>query len=339
MSGIPTIARSKVRAKGIAMRGGVLAALALVAFATDAALAQPGPRMNQIQVIGTHNSYHLRKSDKPFSKEWDYEHAPLDDQLALGVRSFELDLNLRADGWHVFHVPKLDDASSCPLLRECLESVKRWSDAHPRHVPISFLCEVKQEGRQLDPSILDFDAAAADRLDSEIRAVFGEDRLLTPDHVRRDAATLEEAVLTKGWPSLEAARGRVFFILHEEGDYRDVYTAGRPSLEGRAMFVRSDPGRPDAATLVEDSPKVERIRAFVARGYYVRTRADGTGGPSTMDGRPRARNALDSGAQIVSTDFPPGEPHESGYMLQLPGGVPARCNPANAPPTCREPLE
>jgi len=38
---------------------------------------------------------------------------------------------------------------------------------------------------------------------------------------------------------------------------------------------------------------------------------------------------------MVSTDFPVSEPAPwTGYMVGLPGGVAARCNPVNAPSGC-----
>ena len=43
-----------------------------------------------------------------------------------------------------------------------------------------------------------------------------------------------------------------------------------------------------------------------------------------------------SGAQWVSTDYPVENPaFGTGYSVQIPGGMPARCNPINAPPGCR----
>lgn len=93
------------------------------------------------------------------------------------------------------------------------------------------------------------------------------------------------------------------------------------------MFVRSEEGRPDAATLVRDHAHDEAIPRLVREGYLIRTRADS--GLHHTDARKRA--AIDSGAQIVSTDFPPGEMDtENGYVLEFPGGVPFRVNPVNA---------
>lgn len=298
-------------------------------------------RMNEIQVIATHNSYHQRPSDAALSlatrvsdnaKAWDYSHAPLDVQLDRGVRSFELDIHYMKDGYGVFHVPHIDYGSTCPRLLECFSTVQAWSSAHPGHVPIIFLLENKNEGIALDPAnILPIDAPGLDRLDEEIRSVFPPDQLITPDDVRGDSPTLEAAVLERGWPALDVVRGRVMIVLHERGATRDLYTAGRPSLEGRAMFVRSDEGRPDAAFLIVDYPRVEVIQRLVSKGYMVRTRADS----SLRYGDTQRRDAaFASGAQVVSTDFPPGEAHEdTGYMVVFPSG-PIRCNPVNAPGDC-----
>jgi Phosphoinositide phospholipase C, Ca2+-dependent len=68
--------------------------------------ATPGPtssvHLNQIQIIGSHNSYHLRahdslrallaKRDPNVAKGLDYTHLPLPEQLSrLGIRQIELD--------------------------------------------------------------------------------------------------------------------------------------------------------------------------------------------------------------------------------------------------------
>src|SRR5580700_3090880 len=58
--------------------------------------------INQIQVIGTHNSYHaglapgeaalLRRQQGRLYQVIDYRHPPLDQQLTAGVRQIELDI-------------------------------------------------------------------------------------------------------------------------------------------------------------------------------------------------------------------------------------------------------
>ena len=71
-------------------------------------------------------------------------------------------------------------------------------------------------------------------------------------------------------------------------------------------------------------------------GYVVRTRADARHARGPRGDTRRARRALASGAQWVSTDYPaPGMAARFGtdYVVRLPR--PARCNPVNAPRGCR----
>ena len=80
--------------------------LLLVSFATGLGVAEAcgqGLRLNDVQVVGTHNSYHVAAQPEilefiaGLKNEWrsalDYSHLPLDQQLAVqNVRQFELDL-------------------------------------------------------------------------------------------------------------------------------------------------------------------------------------------------------------------------------------------------------
>ncbi|HET6325987.1 MAG TPA: Ca2+-dependent phosphoinositide-specific phospholipase C [Planctomycetaceae bacterium] len=321
-----------------ACRAGIFVLFCLSSAAPTFAAGSPAAveqvRINQLQFIGTHNSYHVRDPAKPNKNfpDWSYSHAPLDVQLEHGVRSFELDLQYRKGEFLVFHVAILDEGSTCHTLKEGLETVRKWSDAHPRHLPISFLFELKQEGPTLDPTIKVPDSAALDQLDGILRSVFPPERTITPDDVRGSAATLREAVLKSDWPRLESARGKVFYILHDEKKERELYTRDHPSLRGRVMFVRSSENREDAATLVMDSPHDPNIPRLVKAGYFIRTRADS--GLKTKGHGPMARRdaAFDSGAQIVSTDYPNGEAQPTtGFVVEFPQAAPGRVNPINGP--------
>jgi hypothetical protein len=148
-------------------------------------------------------------------------------------------------------------------------------------------------------------------------------------------------VLAGGWPTLGEARGKVMFLMDNGGRYRTDYLAGHPSLAGRVLFTSSSPGQPDAAFVKRNDPtgaNLAQIQDLVRKGYVVRTRADAdtvqarTGDTSMRDA------AIASGAQWVSTDYPvPGRaaPLGSDYVAQIPGGSPARCNPVNTGPGCR----
>ncbi len=46
-----------------------------------------------------------------------------------------------------------------------------------------------------------------------------------------------------------------------------------------------------------------------------------------------------SGAQIISTDYPPSEPSPwTPYVVAFPDGLIARCNPLNKPANCKDRL-
>lgn len=298
-------------------------------------------RLNQIQVLATHNSYHV-ESDfalPPAIKEpLQYTHAPLDEQLDRGVRGFELDaVNAPGGDFPVVHTPVVDAQTNCTPLAQCLEVVRRWSRTHPGHVPIFILIEPKggELERNLDPQLREFDAGGLDQLDALVRSSLGR-QLITPDSVRGKSKALRDAVTQRGWPKLRKARGKVMVILNADGATRDRFLEGHSSLEDRAMFVTADEGSTTAAVIKVDDPDEARIRPLVEEGFIVRTRADADLVEARARDTTRRELALRSGAQIVSTDFEVPVPAIGGdYVVQIPAGTPARCNPIDAPKNCR----
>ena len=304
--------------------------------------------------LGKSEMAYLAKVNPKLAESLDYSHPLLEEQLALGVRKFEFDVfsdtkgglfgkpaivglaakaGLPADetyaklgvlgksGFKVIHVQDLDYRSSCQPFVECLMILRDWSKKHPQHLPIYVLVETKT-GNPRPEFMVTPEAVTGetlDALDAEIRSVFEASHLVTPDVVRGDFATLEKAVLTRGWPSLEAGRGKVVFLFDQE-NVTGLYTKGRPSLEGRVVFTNGKPGTPDAAFVKLNDAASERIAELVKAGYLVRTMSDGV-----KDGKKRDA-ALASGAQIVSTDYYFSKKAASGYVVDFGGGI-ARCNP------------
>ena len=308
------------------------------------ALLANGLRLNQLQALGTHNSYHQAPTTAPWNalEAWQYSHSPLDVQFqSEGVRQIELDVYVDPAGHRVLHVPDVDFGTSCARYVACLRVVKAWSDAHPAHVPIAILTELNDDDYGLPTPVIKWDTPAMDQLDAEIRSVFSPRDLITPDDVRRHHATLAEAVATDGWPTLDAARGKVLFLMDNGGRYRDQYLAGHPALEDRVLFTNSSPGQPDAAFVKLNDPigSQQQIHDAVAAGYVVRTRADSDTFEARANNTTRRDAALASGAQWVSSDFPvPGRAYGQPYFVSIPGGAPARCNPVDAPPWCTSAL-
>ncbi len=296
-----------------------------------ATLSGPDLRMNQIQMLATHNSYHKARPILPLNLDYSFE--PLDVQLEdQGVRSFELDLNFRDRRFEVFH--KWNDwRTTCRKLTDCLKTMKTWSDGHRLHHPLVVLLEAKD-------SFDDVDAAAyIAKLDEEILSVWPSDRLVTPDLVRGDSTTLRDAIVQRGWPSLASVRGRAMFVLMGSSELRTAYAHDGRSLDGRAAFVTSSTDAPYASFTIMDDPKAdgEAIRAAVSAGFMVRTRADsGLKEPRAND-YTRLEAALASGAHVVSTDFP-AKVDDVEYVAQIPDGNPSRCNPVATVPGCTSAL-
>lgn len=337
-------------------------------------------RLNDIQSLGSHNSYHVQAEPKLFealkafdpslASSLEYSHPPLDQQFDNeGVRQIELDVfadpagglyanragnavigkpkasgepALDKPGFKVFHVQDIDFQSTCLTFVACLTTVRDWSRAHPGHVPIMIDVEAKQDAIP-DPVNLGFvtphpiGAPELDALDAEIHSVLDASDLITPDDVRGNHATLEEAIKADGWPTLGKSRGKLLFVLDNEDAIRDAYIAGHPALKGRVLFTSSPRGTPEAAFLkLNDSIKDEAtIRQAVLDGYIVRTRSDA----DTVEARSgdvTARDAaLRSGAQWVSTDYPvPDTQFGHNFVVTIPSGTPSRCNPVRALPDC-----
>jgi hypothetical protein len=142
-----------------------------------------GPKVtiNQIQVLASHNSYHvepepmlltaLRSVLGAAADGFEYTHRPLADELDAGVRQIELDVflddpgggryahpklvpllgldpidpALAGPGLKVLHVQEVDYRSTCPTFVDCLEDVRSWSRDHPGHLPITIQIEAKDD--------------------------------------------------------------------------------------------------------------------------------------------------------------------------------------------------
>jgi exonuclease III len=142
-------------------------------------------RLNQIQVIGTHNSYHIAPQesvlgliaakDRELARSLDYTHRPLGDQFTrLGIRQIELDIfadpdgglyaepvasKMAADakqphdphgllqkpGMKVLHVQDIDHRTTALTLVDALTQVRAWSQDNPGHCPIMIMIEVKED--------------------------------------------------------------------------------------------------------------------------------------------------------------------------------------------------
>jgi Phosphoinositide phospholipase C, Ca2+-dependent len=336
--------------------------------------------MTDLMAVGTHNSYKLAippeemavlVAARPQALGIDYSHRPLAEQLNAGARQLELDVvadpeggryakpltafgrgtvlppeataALAKPGFKTIHMPDIDFRVSCVTFVSCLKEVRAWSDAHRDHAPILIMLNAKEGEATVPGGVkpLAFTEGLFDALDAEIRSVFGDDRLITPDQVQGKAKTLREAVLApktgEGWPKLGQARGKVFFALDESPEKVAIYRGKRASLEGRAMFINTDEASPAAAYLTLNDPvaQKDRIAAAVKAGFIVRTRADADTVEARRNDASRRTAAFTSGAQYVSTDYMWPDPRfPGGYAVRLTGDDVAVCNPVRQPTAC-----
>ncbi|CAM9359301.1 unnamed protein product [Ectocarpus fasciculatus] len=218
--------------------------------------------INQLQVIGTHNSYHRRTYVPALSDYWDYHYPSLTAQLDAGIRHLELDIHYdwKTGRWFVFHLSILDAVSSCNCLSVCLAEIREWSDTHPTHHILFIEIELKLTGDFLQlcgEKTPDADRTAFRAMQETVIDEFPLDRILTPREVRGDYDTLAEAVaattlaaelfvptttsssaessgsggvaregMAGGWPLVDETRGKVLFII----DYQTTNILCRPSV-------------------------------------------------------------------------------------------------------------
>lgn len=339
-------------------------------------------RMNHIQLLGTHNSYHVKPPARlvslldDYEKGWaeniDYSHRPLQEQLEeLGIRQFEIDIFPDPEGGHyaqpsgailsedsdypghpelmkpglkVIHGTDVDYRTTCLTFISCLTEIRDWSLQNRTHLPIMVLVELKGGGEREGrgpvsfTTPVNFNRELILDIDREIRMVFEEEHLLTPAEVQGDSRSLEEAILTKGWPTLSESRGRILFALDNTNELREIYQEALKMDEGRILFTSFDPGEADAGFIkMNDSiGGIDQIRERSKAGYLIRTRADIPVREAKSGDTTRREAALNSGAHYISTDYPEMSPFGSGYIVRLPDAKgPGRCNPVTAPPTCK----
>ena len=304
----------------------------------------------------------------------DYTHPTVDIQMSnYGVRGLELDIyndptggkfatrkvnsfvglpetvgiaGLNTPGLKVLHIKDVDYDTQYTTFVQALQAIKRWSDMHPKHLPLFINIETKKDspadnstlaGLGFTPAV-PFDAAAADAIDAELKSVFGNtlDKVLTPDKIRGALPTLNAAVTQRKLPTLGAARGKIIFIM--EGDALSFYKAGRPSLQVRAAFVYGEAGAPETVFMLLNDAKTSGsvIKQRVQEGYIVRTRADSDTREARMGDYTTMNLAMQSGAQIISTDYYRPDPRggiKSGwstYFTHFPNNELARKNSVNA---------
>ena len=102
--------------------------IALPLFAVGQTTGNDSVRMNQIQVIGTHNSYHaglapseaklMQARNPKLYQGLEYRHRPLDQQFSSGIRQIELDIFADSQGGRYAHPAGPDTVAAAGLAKD-----------------------------------------------------------------------------------------------------------------------------------------------------------------------------------------------------------------------------
>ncbi|WP_295212001.1 phosphatidylinositol-specific phospholipase C1-like protein [uncultured Chryseobacterium sp.] len=299
-------------------------------------------KINEIQVIGSHNSYkkailpevyeYLSKRDSlNLLPRIQYDHIPIPQQLDLGLRNLEIDVyadskggkyahpkildlvktaqpfdpegKMKKPGYKMIHITDIDYQTQYYTLEDCLKDLKKWSDSHPDHDPVFITLEPKDgKANAYGTEPEHYMSKLFDELDGELKKYLGKNKIITPDEIRGSYPTLNAAVLNKHWPKVKDVKGKFLFVLDNNSENRDLYIQGHPSLKGRMVFTNSEPGTAEAAVLFRNDPGPE-ITGLVKQGYLVRTRADADTMEARKEDYSRFEKAKASGAQVITTDY------------------------------------
>ena len=295
-----------------------------------------------------------RTADADFLRAVTYTHLPLTTQLALGVRQFEIDLyndpeggrfarpalaelisasgqqleapvdptgELKSPGLKVLHVPDIDWRSTCPTFRSCLRELKSWSDLHSNHFPIMIVLDLKSEGANIDigaslTSIIPFGNREIMSVETEILSVLPRQDIYTPDELRDGHENIRDRILKRGWPSLNALRGKFVFILSNSA-LVDSYRGKNINLVGRLLFADLEPGDPSAAFIERLDPRDPSIHKLQQQGYIVQTFADFQTKASRKSDFKGLNAALESGASSIATDYILDDRRFSTYCVRF----------------------
>lgn len=233
------------------------------------------------------------------------------------VPVFDPDQKLHQAGIKVLHSPDFDFRTHAYTARDALLEFDRWMKKNPDDGPIFILLELKSQSFSPATVPLPWTAVAIEELEGLLLEVFSRDQILTPDDVRGGKPTLRDAVKGVGWPTVAESRGKIVFLLDNEGVERDTYLAKSETLERRLLFASVPASHPAAAWMKRNDPigSYDEIVSLVGQGFLVRTRADSGTTESRTNNTRRRDRAIKSGAQLISTDYPESDKRFSDYSV------------------------
>ena len=298
-----------------------------------------GLKFNDLRYIATHNSYQTASteqlskifrnlSDLTFGlvseKTADFVSPTITDQLNNGIYSLELDIETFDRNGEVsftcMHSPCFEMGTSCYDFSLTLKEIAMWSDNNPNHLPITIIIEPKETFLPMK-SMKFFNVEYAKEFDKTLKAGLG-DKLFTPSDMLGDYENFAQLRADDGWCEVKDMLGKVLVLLHE-CNVTEKYISIDESLKTQAMFpmLSADGADRDCASFILANKPEElmeiREELLDEKKLVVRTRSD----KFTQISEERRKSAFESGAQIISTDYPVmGNAEREDYFVSF-GGI------------------
>lgn len=238
-----------------------------------------------------------------------------------GMRQHSCDSVMMKPGLKVLHIADVDYESNYRTFGECLSEIKRWSKSNPKHIPLFINLEPKNAAPGDYSRFLRllgfrkahrFDSLAMNEIDTEIQNYFGEEHLFTPSLLRDTFETIGHRLAKQGWPRLNDMLGKVIFILDGYGELYEqnstkhiAFSYGNPENAETAFVIRNNP--------VGNETAIRKL----SESYIVRTRTDAETEEAMHNDYTRFNAALNSGAQVLSTDYYGADQQLTTYHISL----------------------
>ena len=295
-----------------------------------------GTKINELRMLATHNSYKQGTTTATnifynyalpvlLGKKYDYTFDTITEQFNHGIRSIEIDLGKVKidDGFEVrvYHNALTEAGSSMINFELGLKEMKMWSDYNPSHLPVFVLVELK--GGSISPYV-DFDPESIAYVDETISRIMG-DSLFTPADAIGKYENFGALRASNGYPALKTMLGKFVFLFHETSRIDD-YASLDETFLSQKMFIAlkekqgklASPEYLDKAMFIilnnpENNRQKPLVEMAVEENFIIRTRLD----EYALISDERFAAAMECGAQILSTDYPPATENRYGYTVKI----------------------
>lgn len=111
--------------------------------------------------------------------------------------------------WYVRHSPIDKGNKNCcgGSLKDCLNSIYKWSQVNPNHELITIFIDKKENWSEKDESRKPSD------LDALLNSIFREETIYKPSQLLGQFSTLKDAALNDNWPNMNMLRGKFLFVI------------------------------------------------------------------------------------------------------------------------------